>query len=212
MPRRKQLDARKVSGHKLEDHKVNGHKLNGHKLNGHELNGHKLNGHKLNGHRLNGHSLNGHRPDGAGPLYMVRRSGIHGRGVFAARDIPKGTRILEYRGVRISYDRAAELYSEDEDQPTHTFLFEIDDDTVIDAGQRGNAARWINHSCAPNCEAVDEGGRIYIESIRRIRAGEELGYDYNITLEERHTAAERRRWACLCGARICRGTLLASKR
>ena len=108
--------------------------------------------------------------------------------------------------------RAAELYSEYEDQPTHTFLFEIDDDTVIDAGQRGNAARWINHSCAPNCEAVDEGGRIYIEAIRRIRAGEELGYDYNITLEERHTAAERRRWECLCGARICRGTLLADKR
>ena len=143
---------------------------------------------------------------------MVRRSAIHGRGVFAARDIPKGTRILEYRGVRISYDLAAELYSDDEEQPTHTFLFEIDERTVIDAGQRGNAARWINHSCAPNCEAVDEGGRIYIEAIRRIRAGEELGYDYNITLEERHTAAERRRWGCLCGARNCRGTLLASKR
>ena len=186
--------------------------LNGRKVNGHKLNGHKLETQKLNGHELNGHKLNGRRLDGAGPLYVVRRSGIHGRGVFAARDIPKGTRILEYRGVRISYDRAAELYSEDEDQPTHTFLFEIDDDTVIDAGQRGNAARWINHSCAPNCEAVDEGGRIYIEAIRRIRAGEELGYDYNITLEERHTAAERRRWACLCGARTCRGTLLADKR
>ncbi len=177
-----------------------------------QLNGHKLNGHKLNGHKLNGGTLDSHRINGAGPLYVVRRSGIHGRGVFAARDLPKGTRILEYRGVRISYDRAAELYSEYEDQPTHTFLFEIDDDTVIDAGQRGNAARWINHSCAPNCEAVDEGGRIYIEAIRRIRAGEELGYDYNITLEERHTAAERRRWACLCGAGICRGTLLADKR
>jgi len=187
-----------------------GKQLNGQKVNG--LNGHKPNGHRLNGDRLNGHKLNGQRLDGAGPLYVVRRSGIHGRGVFAARDIPKGARILEYRGVRISYDRAAELYSEDEDQPTHTFLFEIDDDTVIDAGQRGNAARWINHSCAPNCEAVDEGGRIYIEAIRRIRADEELGYDYNITLEERHTAAERRRWACLCGARICRGTLLADKR
>jgi uncharacterized protein len=186
--------------------------LIGHKVNGYKLNGHKLDTQKLNGHRRDGHKLNGHRLDGAGPLYVVRRSGIHGRGVFAARDIPKGARILEYRGVRISYDRAAELYSEYEDQPTHTFLFEIDDDTVIDAGQRGNAARWINHSCAPNCEAVDEGGRIYIEAIRRIRAGEELGYDYNITLEERHTAAERRRWACLCGARICRGTLLADKR
>lgn len=198
MPRRKQLNGHEVNGD-------NGH-------NGDKLNGHELNGHGLDGRKLNGHSLNGHRLDGAGPLYAVRRSGIHGRGVFAARDIPKGTRILEYRGVRISYDRAAELYSEDEDQPTHTFLFEIDDDTVIDAGQRGNAARWINHSCAPNCEAVDEGGRIYIEAVRRIRAGEELGYDYNITLEERHTASERRRWACLCGARICRGTLLADKR
>ena len=79
--------------------------------------------------------------------------------MFAARDIPKGRRILEYRGVRISYDCAAELYPDFEDEPTHTFLFEIDDDIVIDAAQRGNAARWINHSCAPNCEAVeDEGG------------------------------------------------------
>ena len=186
--------------------------INGHIVNGSRRNGHKLDTRTLNGHNLNGHELNGREPGGTGPLYVVRRSGIHGRGVFAARDIPKGTRILEYRGVRISYDRAAELYSEDEDQPTHTFLFEIDDDTVIDAGQRGNAARWINHSCAPNCEAVDEGGRIFIEAIRRIRAGEELGYDYNITLEERQTAAERRRWACLCGARVCRGTLLADKR
>jgi SET domain-containing protein len=183
--------------------------LNGHKPNAHRLNGHKLNGHDstLNGHPLKGRSLNG-----TGPLYAVRRSSIHGRGVFAARDIPKGTRIIEYRGARISYDRAAELYPDFADEPTHTFLFEIDDDTVIDAGQRGNAARWINHSCAPNCEAVDEDGRIYIEAIRRIRAGEELGYDYNISLEERHSAAEQRRWACLCGARTCRGTLLAKKR
>ena len=217
MPRRKQLNGHKTNGHDLSRHNLgdtrrSDRKLGARKLNGHRLNGHKLNGHKLDAQQLNGDKLNGRGLDGAGPLYVVRRSGIHGRGVFAARDIPKGTRILEYRGVRISYDRAAELYSEDEDQPTHTFLFEIDDDTVIDAGQRGNAARWINHSCAPNCEAVDEGGRIYIEATRRIRAGEELGYDYNITLEERHTAAERRRWACLCGARICRGTLLADKR
>ena len=166
---------------------------------------------QLDGHKLNGHTLNRHRLNSAGPLYVVRRSPIHGRGVFAARDIPRGTRILEYRGVRISYDRASELYPDYEDEPTHTFLFEIDDETVIDAGQRGNAARWINHSCAPNCEAVDEEGRIYIEAIRRIRAGEELGYDYNITLEEGNTAAERRRWACLCGARTCRGALLAKK-
>ena len=191
---------------------LNGHSSASPTLDGHRLDGHGPKGQKLNGTGNSGHKLNGRGANGAGPLYAVRRSRIHGRGVFAARDIPKGTRIIEYRGVRISYDLAAELYPDFADQPAHTFLFELDDDTVIDAGQRGNAARWINHSCAPNCEAVDEDGRIYIESIRRIRAGEELGYDYNITLQERHTAAERRRWACLCGAVTCRGTLLAAKR
>jgi uncharacterized protein len=201
----------RIMPHKKQNElKSNGHKRSG--LNGNGPNGHRLNGHRLNGDRPNGYAIELRQLSGTGPLYAVRRSSIHGRGVFAARDIPKGTRIVEYRGVRISYDRAAELYPDFADEPTHTFLFEIDDDTVIDAGQRGNAARWINHSCAPNCEAVDEGGRIYIEAIRRIRAGEELGYDYNISLEERHSAAEQRRWACLCGARTCRGTLLAKKR
>jgi len=202
MPHSKQLNGRKSSGQERYGR------------NGDGPSGHQVPGHKANGHRLNGHATAEVRKrlGGAEPLYSVRRSAIHGRGVFAVRDIPKGTRIVEYRGVRISYDRAAELYPDFADEPTHTFLFEIDDDTVIDAGQRGNAARWINHSCAPNCEAVDEGGRIYIEAIRRIRAGEELGYDYNISVEERESAAERRRWGCLCGARTCRGTLLATKK
>ncbi len=179
------------------------------RINGHPLNG-KVNG-RING-KHSGLTLDGIPANGAERLYAVRRSAIHGRGVFAAGAIPKGARIIEYRGERISYDRACELYPDFEDEPTHTFLFEIEDDLVIDAAQRGNAARWINHSCAPNCEAVQENGRIYIEAIRAIRPGEELGYDYNITLEERHTAAERRRWACLCRAKTCRGTLLARKR
>jgi SET domain-containing protein len=159
---------------------------------------------------INGHDTT--KTNGNGPLYVVRRSKIHGRGVFAARTIAKGTRIVEYRGRRISYDLAAELYPDEDGAPTHTFLFELDDDTVIDAGQGGNAARWINHSCTPNCEAVDADGRIFIEAIRTIRPGEELGYDYNITLEERHTPREKRRWPCLCGTRECRGTLLGRKR
>jgi SET domain-containing protein len=144
--------------------------------------------------------------------YIVRQSKIHGRGVFAARTIPKGTRIIEYRGKRIDWAEACRLYPDHDGKPTHTFLFELEGDRVIDAAQRGNAARWINHSCAPNCEAVDEEGRIYIEAIRRIEAGEELGYDYGITLEEPHTARAKRRWPCLCGAKKCRGTLLAKKR
>jgi SET domain-containing protein len=167
---------------------------------------------RLNGHggRLNG-STHSKARDSELP-YVVRRSRIHGRGVFARRLIPKGTRIIEYRGKRIPYTLASELYPDEEGVPTHTFLFELDDDMVIDAGQGGNAARWINHSCAPNCEAVDDGGRIFIEAIRTIRPGEELGYDYNITLEDPHTPQEKKRWPCLCGARSCRGTLLGRKR
>lgn len=145
-------------------------------------------------------------------LYVVRWSKIHGRGVFAATAIPKGARIIEYKGKRISYKLACKLYPDVDGKPTHTFLFEIDDDTVIDAAQGGNAARWINHSCEPNCEAVDEDGRIYIEATRNIKAGEELGYNYGITLDERHTPAEKKRWPCYCGKKSCTGTLLQPKR
>jgi hypothetical protein len=166
---------------------------------------------KLNGHAA-AHKLNGHRPKDAGPLYVVRRSRIHGRGVFAARGIPKGTRIIEYKGRRISNAAADELYPDRAGIPTHTFLFELDNDVVIDAGRGGNAARWINHCCDPNCEAVEEEGRIFIEAIRTIAAGEELGYDYGIRLDGRLTPGEKRRWPCFCGAPNCRGTLLVTKR
>ena len=167
---------------------------------------------KINGHPTAGRKLNGHPPPDGGVLYVVRRSTIHGRGVFAARAIPKGTRIIEYTGRRISNAAANRRYPDREATPTHTFLFELDDDMVIDAGQGGNAARWINHSCDPNCEAVDEEGRVFIESIRAIAAGEELGYDYRINLDERHSPGEKRRWPCFCGAARCRRTLLGAKR
>ena len=144
--------------------------------------------------------------------YEVRNSSIHGRGVFAAEVIPKGTRIIEYKGKRVKWSWASDAYPDVEGEPTHTFLFEIDDDWVIDANQKGNAARWINHSCNPNCEAVDEEGRIFIEAIRTIRPGQELGYDYNITSEDRLTAAEKKRWPCYCGSSKCRGTLLVPKK
>ncbi|HKO89457.1 MAG TPA: SET domain-containing protein-lysine N-methyltransferase [Burkholderiales bacterium] len=145
-------------------------------------------------------------------LYEVRGSAVHGRGVFAATDIPKGTRIVEYKGKRITYKEACKLYPDVDGKPTHTFLFELDDEIVIDGGQEGSAARWINHSCDPNCEAEEEDRRIFICSIRKIKKGEELGYDYGITLEERHTPKEKKRWPCYCGTKKCRGTLLAKKR
>jgi uncharacterized protein len=146
------------------------------------------------------------------PLYFVRNSTIHGRGVFAARKIRKGTRVIEYRGQRVTHDVVDRRYANVDENDSHTFLFEVDEQWVIDAGVRGNAARWINHGCSPNCETVEEDGRIYIEAMRDIQPGEELTYDYNITLEERHSPRMKRIWACMCGARRCRGTILARKR
>ena len=150
------------------------------------------------------------------PWFTVRRSPVHGRGGFAARRIPAGTRIVEYAGERITPEEAERR--EPGAGPTaaggahHTFLFAVDDDVVIDAGVGGNAARWINHSCAPNCDAVIDGGRIYIEALRDIEPGEELAYDYAYVLAERHTPAAKRRFPCSCGAATCRGTMLARKR
>lgn len=140
----------------------------------------------------------------------ARRSNIHGKGVFATAFIAKGTRIIEYKGRRMTEDAADEKYGDD-DSP-HTFLFLLDNQIVIDANHDGNSARWINHSCDPNCEATEESGRMYIDALRDIRPGMELTYDYNLVLDERHTPAQKRIHACGCGTRKCRGTILASKR
>ena len=143
---------------------------------------------------------------------FVRRSPIHGRGVFAKVDIPKGERVIEYKARKITWAQADRWYADDESKPSHTFLFTLDDKYVLDGNKDANSARWINHSCNPNCESDIVDGRIWIESIRNIKAGEELFYDYNITLETPHTPAEKRRWSCRCGAKNCRGTLLGKKR
>jgi hypothetical protein len=142
--------------------------------------------------------------------FVVRSSGIHGKGVFATTRIPAGTRLIEYKGRRLTEAQVDKRYAND-DSP-HTFLFALDDGMVIDATLGGNSARWINHSCAPNCEAVDDGDRIYIETLRAIRAGEELSYNYGIELDERHTPALKRLYQCRCGARRCKGTILQVKK
>jgi SET domain-containing protein len=145
-----------------------------------------------------------------GPRFARRRSGIHGYGIFALRTIPAGVRLIEYKGALITGEQAEGRYPED-DTPPHTFLFDADKDLYIDAGVKGNSARWINHSCEPNCETVQEGRRVFIESIRTIRPGEELVYDYLITLDARHDAQAKKKWVCSCGAKRCRGTMLAPK-
>ena len=144
--------------------------------------------------------------------FRVRKSPIQGRGAFATRPIPAGTRLIEYTGERLTPAQADARYPDDSAGRHHTYLFAIDDDVVIDAAVGGNAARFINHSCAPNCDAVIDDGRIWIEAIRDIAPGEELAYDYAYVLEERHTPAAKRRYPCTCGANTCRGTILTRKR
>ena len=126
--------------------------------------------------------------------------------------VARGTRLLEYTGERISQDEAARRYYRGTTPRSHVLLFEIDADTVIDGATGEGAARWVNHSCAPNCRTVTVGRRIFIETLRALPAGVELTYDYGLTAPEPLPRDWRRRYACRCGAPRCRGTLLAGVR
>lgn len=144
----------------------------------------------------------------AAALVEARNSPIHGQGVYALAPIRKGTRIIEYLGERISHAEADRRYELKEDDDGHTFLFIASARTVIDAGVDGNDARFINHHCSPNCETVIENSRVFIDAIRNIKAGEELGYDYQLTWESTDDPAELALYQCRCGAKRCRGTML----
>lgn len=145
------------------------------------------------------------------PWYTVRRSKLHGNGVFAARKIPAGTRIIEYGGTRISAEEADRRHPTNPDDPFHTFFFSLSSGKVIDGGEDGNDARWINHACEPNCESEEgrHGKRVYIVARQDIARGQELFYDYGLVMEGRITRQMKRDYLCLCGAQSCRGTMLA---
>ena len=104
----------------------------------------------------------------------VRRSGVHGKGVFALEPIAAGERLIEYKGERISWKEALRRHPHNPDEPNHTFYFALDSGKVIDGKVNGNSARWINHSCAPNCEAEEIDGHVYVHALRDIAEGEEL--------------------------------------
>ncbi|MCE3005139.1 MAG: SET domain-containing protein-lysine N-methyltransferase [Xanthomonadaceae bacterium] len=149
------------------------------------------------------------------PRIVRRQSPIHGYGVFANVDLPADASLIEYTGERISHDEAAERYGADRNSG-HTFLFTANAHWLIDGNRGGNLARWINHSCAPNCKAevhVDIDGderrdKVWISTVRDIRAGEELTFDYAVILPGEVTPEERAQWACRCGAPECSGSML----
>jgi SET domain-containing protein len=144
---------------------------------------------------------------------QVRKSGVHGKGVFALKPIAAGATIIEYTGEIISWPEALRRHPHDPQDPNHTFYFSLDDGShVIDAKVGGNASRWINHACEPNCEADEEEGRVFIKALRKLLPGEELFYDYGLVIDERYTPKLKKEYECRCGSARCRRTLLAPKR
>lgn len=149
--------------------------------------------------------------------FSVRRSPIHGRGVFARQPLASGERVLEYRGERITPTQAHTRYG-DNSAAGHTFLFAPNTQWLIDGAQQGNSARWLNHSCAPNCEAVifvdingdEQRDKVWIYALRAIAPGEELTFDYAIELVSDAAVANEGPWRCHCGDQRCRRTMLAA--
>ena len=144
--------------------------------------------------------------------FELRPSAIQGTGAFATRRIRKGARIIEYVGERITQDEADVRYDDEAMERHHTFLFNLDDNTVLDAGTVHNESRYINHSCDPNCQALIDKGHIYIYALRTIEPGEELVYDYAYERTPDMGPESDALYVCRCGSPKCRGTILAPEK
>jgi len=139
----------------------------------------------------------------------VYQSSVHGQGVFALCTMAAGETVIEYVGEIISMAEALRRHPHDPSNPEHTFYFHIDDARVIDGLYGGNASRWINHSCRPNCEPVEIKGRVFIKTRRQVWRGEELTFNYGLISDEPLTDTLKAKYACRCGAKKCKGTMLA---
>ena len=130
----------------------------------------------------------------------VRQSAIHGTGGYARKDIPAGTRIIEYVGERIDKVESAKRC-----EAENAYIFTIDEDCDLDGDVLWNPAKFINHSCAPNCEAEWDEGRIFINALRDLKQGEELTFNYGFDLEEYHEHI------CQCRTPECVGFIVAEE-
>ena len=154
----------------------------------------------------------GAKPKAGGRRLQIRKSGVHGKGVFSVAPFKRGEVIIEYKGEVISWKEALRRHPHDPANPDHTFYFHIDDTNVIDGKYGGNSARWINHACTPNCEADEIDGRIFVKALRAIKPGTELFYDYGLIIDEPYTKKLKKQFECRCATVGCRGTMLARKR
>ena len=133
-------------------------------------------------------------------LIQFRRSRIHGMGGYARKNISKGTKLIEYVGRKIT-----KAESNIQCEGDNVYIFTLDDEHDLDGNVEWNPARLINHSCAPNCEAKLEGGRIWLVAIRQIKPGEEVTFNYGFDLED------YLEYPCHCGAPGCIGYIVAEE-
>src|SRR3954470_4866577 len=133
-------------------------------------------------------------------LHEIKTSRIHGSGVFARVNVVAETRVIEYVGERVSKEESLCRR-----QGGNFFVFIVTDEFDIDGAVNWNPARFINHSCVPNCEARMEDERIWIITLRDIQAGEELGFNYGYDLQDYEDHP------CSCGAPNCLGFMVAEE-
>jgi uncharacterized protein len=131
---------------------------------------------------------------------VIKNSAIHGQGCFACRAMRAGTRVIEYVGERIDKTESLRRC-----EAGNEYIFALDETHDLDGSVDQNIARFINHSCSPNCEAVPEGGKIWIIALCDIVAGEELTFDYGYDL------IDYREHPCHCGSAGCAGYIVAAE-
>ncbi len=145
----------------------------------------------------------------------IRGSSIHRCGAFARKLIPKGTRIIEYLGVKISEEESKRIEAEsfdrhDKDRKNNagTYVFQVDESVYLDGDIPENTAKYINHSCNPNCEVNIVERRVWIDALRDINEGEEIAYNYGFDIDESDPEGFKRH-PCCCGSERCVGYILA---
>ncbi len=135
----------------------------------------------------------------------ARHSPVHGTGLFALQSLEAGERLIEYKGEVTSWRRAAPRKRSD---AGHTLVFGLSDGRDIDGSRSGNSARFLNHACEPNCEAIEVGDRVFIHALCAIDAGNELFIDYGLVIDGELTDEVRAQYACHCGAPACRQSMI----
>ncbi len=146
-------------------------------------------------------------------MWKVKKSKVHGTGVFASENIKKNHKVIEYIGEKITKtegdkrsERRLKKYLNSKDEGS-VYIFELNSRYDIDGTFKYNKARYINHSCKPNCEVRIEKGKIWIYSIKNIKKGDELNYDYGYDFD----GEDYRDHVCKCGSRNCVGYIVSSE-